>query len=232
MCGRFVLTSPLSVAMAPFKVVGPLPHQGPRYNIAPSQPIPVIRAAAHQPGRVEVAPMRWGMIPHWSKGPDPRYTMINARAETLADRPAYASSFRQRRGLVPADGYYEWQAPPAGRGRKQPYLITRPDGAVMLLAALWDAWRSPEDGVILSVSIITVAAAEAVRAIHDRMPAILSPAAAATWLDPVSPPPALARLLVPDRGALAARPVGLAVNKAGHDAPDCLDSPRALPGIL
>lgn len=227
MCGRFVLTSPLSDCQRHFRVNGPLPNYPPRYNIAPSQAIPVLRPAG-QEGE-DIVLMRWGLIPHWSKGPDARYSMINARAESVHERPAYAQAFRQRRALVPANGYYEWQPAAAGtgRGRKQPFLITRPDMTLFYMAALWDGWTPPPghpagDRPVLSVTLITAAATEQLRPVHGRMPVIIPVAAARDWLAPSTPPPQLADIMRAATDGFEIRPVSPAVNNAGHDAPDCI----------
>lgn len=235
MCGRFVLISPLTVCGEDFPLDGPLPNYPPRYNIAPTQAIPVLRPL--RAGVVGIALMRWGLIPRWSKGPDSRYSMINARAESVHERPAYAQAFRQRRALVPANGYYEWQAAAGGskRGAKQPFLIAKPKMALFYMAALWDAWTPPpghpaagEGRPLLSVTVVTTAATAQLRPIHDRMPVIVPAAAAQDWLAPSTPSARLAEMLRGAADDFEIRPVSPTVNNAGHDAPDCIAAPLLL----
>lgn len=138
MCGRYAITSPLEAIIAAFSLKGPRANLQPRYNAAPSQYLPVIRAS--RDGR-EMVPMRWGLVPSWSKGPDARFSMINARAETVASKPAYRGPFRHRRCLVPANGFFEWKR---GSSGKQPYFITLKSSEPFAFAGLWDHWTSPD----------------------------------------------------------------------------------------
>ncbi|MDX1485236.1 MAG: SOS response-associated peptidase, partial [Alphaproteobacteria bacterium] len=176
MCGRYAITSPLEAIIKAFAVTGARPNLQPRYNAAPSQELPVVRAGRE--GR-ELALMRWGLVPSWSKGPDSRYTMINARAETVASRPAYRGPFRNRRCLVPANGFYEWRA---GADGKQPYFITMKTGEPFAFAGLWDRWVSPDGDEMDSFTVIVTVANDCVRPIHDRMPVILEPESYDSWL--------------------------------------------------
>lgn len=224
MCGRFILTSPLSDVERLFTLAGPIPDFPARYNIAPSQPIPVLRrppGAAPGADQVEIVLMRWGLIPSWSKGPDARYSMINARAESLEERPAYRQAYRQRRALVPATGYYEWQIRPGSKA-KDPWLISLPDRSLFFFAALWENWRNSAGQEVLSVAIVTVDASADLRPIHDRMPAALDGAGGNLWLSPAAPR-ALTRLLTPPAvSPFQAVRVGRLVNDPTHDAPDCI----------
>lgn len=212
MCGRYSLTTPVEAVGRLFEVAE-RPNLPPRYNIAPSQQAPVVRADAAG-GRV-LAPMRWGLIPSWAKEAKIGYRMINARAETVAGKPAFRGAFRHRRCLVPADGFYEWRKLGA---TKQPYRITRADGAPFAFAGLWERWRAPDGAVIDSFTIITTVANETLRPIHERMPVILDPADFGAWLEAGG-----VGRLVPYAGAeLAAIPVSTRVNSPKNDDPACI----------
>lgn len=179
MCGRFFLDAELDELD---ELVGPFVEAdrlAPRYNIAPSQPIPVVREDAL--GNRQLKLLHWGLVPTWSKGPDPHYSMINARAETLAEKPAYRAAFRYRRCLIPASGFYEWH--PTGRGLKQPYVIRRADHAPLFMAGLWEHWMGADGSELESCSIVVTAANKVVAPVHERMPVILDPANYGIWLD-------------------------------------------------
>jgi putative SOS response-associated peptidase YedK len=169
MCGRFALKTP-SARVAELMHFDNTPAIAERYNIAPSQEVLAVREVA---GRREGCMMRWGLIPSWAKDPAIGNRMINARAESLDEKPSFRESFRHRRCLIPADGFYEWQAE-GGKGRsKQPYFIHRADGQIMALAGIWDNWISPDGEEVLSCAIITIDAGPDVSAIHSRMPTTL-----------------------------------------------------------
>jgi putative SOS response-associated peptidase YedK len=177
-CGRFELhSSPAVVALA-FGLPHP-PAISPRYNIAPTQDVPVIRAT--KGGARELSQMRWGLVPRWAKDPSVGVRMINARAETLADKPAFRNAFRWHRCLLPADGFYEWKRGPAGS--KQPFRIGMRDGAPLALAGLTERWLSPEGEVLDSCTIVTTAANGLIASLHERMPLILAPEDYSRWLD-------------------------------------------------
>ncbi len=215
------MTTPVEAVGRLFEVAE-RPNLPPRYNIAPSQEAPVVRADAAG-GRV-LAPMRWGLIPSWAKEAKIGYRMINARAETVAEKPAFRSALRHRRCLVPADGFYEWRK--LGTV-KQPYRITRADGAPFAFAGLWERWRAPDGGLIDSFTIITTAANELLRPIHDRMPVILDPADHGPWLDTdgVAPAEAARRLVACADAKLAAVAVSTRVNSPKNDDPACIAPP-------
>ncbi len=218
MCGRYSLTTPVEAVGRLFEVAE-RPNLPPRYNIAPSQEAPVVHSDAAG-GRV-LAPMRWGLIPSWAKEAKIGYRMINARAETVAEKPAFRSAFRHRRCLVPADGFYEWRR--LGTS-KQPYRITRADGAPFAFAGLWERWRAPDGATVDSFTIITTAANELLRPIHDRMPVILDPADHGPWLDTdgVAPAAAARRLVACADAELAAVAVSTRVNSPKNDDPACI----------
>jgi putative SOS response-associated peptidase YedK len=176
MCGRYSITTAPEAIRRLFKAVGALPNFPPRYNAAPTQDLPVVRLG--RDGSRELTLLRWGLIPSWADDPGSGYKMINARAATVAERPAFRTAFRRRRCLVPADGFYEWKPVDGG---KQPYRITMEDGAPFAMAGLWEWWRKGEQR-IESFTIIVTAANELCRQIHDRMPVILHPDAWDAWL--------------------------------------------------
>ena len=153
----------------------------PRYNIAPTQAVVTIRAAKKEAGR-EAALAKWGLIPSWAQDSKIGSNLINARAETIATKPAFRSAIKRRRCLIPTDGFYEWQAV-AGQKAKQPYHITVRDARVFAFAGLWEHWTSPAGEEIESCTIITTDANELMQQVHTRMPVILDPADYARWLD-------------------------------------------------
>ena len=223
MCGRFIQATAGAVLAARFQLAT-APDLVPRYNVAPGQPIGAICCAGD--GRREWVALRWGLVPAWAPEPKTAYRTINARAETAAEKPAYRQAFRRRRCLIPADGFYEWQA--AGKG-KQPYCIAPADGQPLAFAGLWERWE--RDGQALeSATILVTQANLLIASIHDRMPVILDPAAEARWLDPrVTDPAVLRPLLAPCPPArLRWWPVSPAVNWPGAEGPELL-APVTLP---
>jgi putative SOS response-associated peptidase YedK len=152
----------------------------PRYNIAPTQPVPVIRQHPKEPCR-ELSLLRWGLIPSWAKDPSVAVQMINARSETAATKPAFRDPLANRRCLIPADGFYEWQR----RGKaKQPYCFEVNDGELFAFAGLWDRWKDPNGNWVKTCSILTTTPNAVTSAVHDRMPVILEPDSYDLWLDP------------------------------------------------
>jgi putative SOS response-associated peptidase YedK len=220
-----------------------LPLFEPRYNIAPTQDILVVRAEA-KTGEREVALLRWGLIPVWAKDPHAGPPLINARGETVAEKSTFRHALRRRRCLIPADGFFEWQQTSGvtSRGKKQPYLIHRRDGGPLAFAGLWDSWISKaskqsrggpgsrEPLRIESCTIVTTAANATLAPLHDRMPVILSPGDYARWLDPaVREPAAVAELLAPSGDEeLVAEPVSTHVNRVANDDPECVAVQKAL----
>ena len=221
MCGRYSFTTPPEAMRRLFKVTGPLPNVPPRYNIAPTQDAPVVRQSKDG-GERELVMLRWGLVPSWSQGPDSGYSMINARAETVATKPAFRSAFRLRRCLVPADGFYEWRKV---TGAKQPYRITLKDGEPFALAGLWEHWTGPDGYVVQSFTIVVTEANELLRPIHDRMPVILHPADYPLWLgeEPESGV-GVGSLLKPfSAEAMVAYPVSKRVSNPRNDDPECIE---------
>ncbi len=217
MCGRYALR--ISVPdLARRLGVEPPADLAPRYNIAPTQPVPVLRAAD---GGRRLELMRWGLVPAWSKGPDGRYAMHNARLEGIAGKPAFRGPVRRRRCLVPADGWYEWQKLD---GRKQPWLLQRPGGTPFCFAGLWDRWERDGEG-LLSCAILTAPAAPAIAHLHDRMPVVAPDDAWEAWLDPAleSAYEALRLLAVEQPPEFETLAVSSHVNDARNDDPRCVE---------
>jgi putative SOS response-associated peptidase YedK len=212
MCGRFVAASPPDQIARYFDAQAPEALLEPSYNVAPTNDV---YAVLEDGTTRRVEALHWGLVPRWAKDPSVGNRMINARAETLATKNAYKSAFAKRRCIIPADGFYEWQKQP-GQKRKQPYYIHRPDGEPLAFAGLWEVWRSPDaDGEELhSCTIVTGEPNDKVRAVHDRMPVILPPAAWDSWLDPEEHDlDVLGKLLVPAPASLVElRPVSTEVN--------------------
>ncbi len=226
MCGRYSITTPVE-ALRQLFLFDELPNLAPRYNVAPTQEVPAVRLAraepdAEQSGKRELVMLRWGLLPFWAKDIKQGAKMINARAETVADKPAFRNAFKKRRCLIPADGFYEWRGK---KGDKQPYRIALADGGPFAFAGLWEAWTNPEDqSRIESCTIVVTEANARLRAIHDRMPVIIAPGDHAAWLDPQSDRAALESLLKPyPAEALTAVPVSKHVNKVANDDPACLE---------
>lgn len=219
MCGRYFLTTPGAVLAERF-ALEEAPELAPRFNIAPSQTVPIVRAAAN--GRRELARVRWGLVPFWAKEAAIGNRLINARAESVAEKPAFRDSFRKRRCLIPADGFYEWQTTSAG---KTPWLLRLRGGGVLAFAGLWSAWREPADGSTLETcAIVTTTPNELAAAVHDRMPVVLPVDAHAVWLDPEAAAPALAGLLRPlPAEAMEAFPVSKRVNSPANDDPALIE---------
>jgi putative SOS response-associated peptidase YedK len=236
-CGRYSLTSPGELVAEVFGL-GDFPELEPRYNIAPTQEAAVVRVLSERDarhldrpgdaGRRTLGLLRWGLIPSWADDPGIGNRIINSRAESAADKPAFRQSFERRRCLVATDGFYEWKPEDGG---KQPYRIHRADGRPFALAGLWDRWWQAPRQPVDSFTILTVDAAPGFAHIHDRMPAVLAPEAFDAWLDPNGHDrAALLALLRPHEEALEAYPVSKAVNDPANDLPECterlLEHPR------
>jgi putative SOS response-associated peptidase YedK len=235
-CGRFVQASSPELLVDRFgvdEVAAPV-HE-PSYNVAPRANVYAVRDRRGDGGgrRRYLSEMRWGLIPSWATDPKVGDRMINARAESLADKPAYERAFRRHRCLVPAEGFYEWQRRGA---RKQPMFIHRRDGEPMAFAGLWAAWRdgdAPDAEWMRSCTIVTTGANGIVAPLHDRMPVVLEERDWDRWLDPdAGDLDALARLLRPGSDdLLVAYPVGTAVNRADNDGPHLVERVEPQPSL-
>ncbi|WCB94173.1 hypothetical protein DSM104299_02902 [Baekduia alba] len=227
MCGRYSLATPAMSDMRGRFGLGESLELRQRFNIAPGDDVVTVTTTKDGEPRGEL--LRWGLVPFWAKDPKVGYKMINARAETVAEKPAFRDALKTHRCLVVADGFYEWQPRTAGvggsRSRKRPFHITRADGAPFAFAGLWASWHGAGDEALRTCTIITTDANDKLRDIHDRMPVMLpDQGAEEAWLEHGTPPELLQDLLVPLPGALTARrAVGPAVSDARHDEPDCLD---------
>jgi putative SOS response-associated peptidase YedK len=221
MCGRFALYSDPSILARRFDAAPPA-GLSPRYNVAPIQSVSILR---EEQGRRHFSMVRWGLIPHWAKAMDTGFSTINARAETVAEKPTFRDAFRRRRCLIPADGFYEWQPRPRVK-IKRPWFVALRERAPMAFAGLWESWNHPEGGTVESCTIIVTDANELMHGIHERMPAILGPWDWDAWLDPEARDARrLLDLLRPyPHAEMMAWPVSLAVNDPKHDAEDCLES--------
>jgi putative SOS response-associated peptidase YedK len=222
MCSRYSLTSPPEAVRATFRVTTPMVFP-PRYNIAPTQPVTIVRVG-HDGGH-ELALVRWGLIPSWVKDPGRMSTLINARAETAAEKPAFRGAMRHRRCLVPADTFYEWTGK---AGAKRPYLIRPRGGGLMGLAGLWDHWLGADGSEIETMAILTVAANREVGSLHDRMPAIVPPVLFDQWLDARTVmAEAAAEMLVPATdGSLEVFEVSRLLNNWRNDVPEVQEPVR------
>jgi putative SOS response-associated peptidase YedK len=237
MCGRFVSSSPPDELAAYFGVdqvaetVLDPEHPGPNYNVAPTQDVLGI---VEDDDQRHMDAFFWGLIPSWAKEAKIGSRMINARAETLAEKNAFKSSFAKRRCIVPADGFYEWKALDGGgkKARKQPMFITSRSGAPLAFAGLWSVWRGPDKDQepLRSLTIVTTSANGTMAPIHDRMPVILPEGAWAEWLDrDVDDLPRLSKLLVPAADdLLAVRPVSTEVNNVRNNGLHLVDEVEEL----
>jgi putative SOS response-associated peptidase YedK len=221
MCGRFALYSDPFTLARRFEADAP-PELSPRYTVAPSQNIPIVR---YEGEKRRFALARWGLIPHWAKDMKIGYSMINARAETVSSKPAFRNAFRHRRCLIPADGFYEWQVIP-GSKIKHPWFIVLADREPMAFAGLWERWGSPEGEELESCSIIVTEANEIMRPIHDRMPVILAPDDWSVWLEPEAKDAGVLQGLLKPYSAegMAAWPVTTKVNSPRNDSLECMEA--------
>lgn len=229
MCGRVTQTDPSRVVRE-LSITGKVPVLGePRFNIAPSELVPVVRVFSQSEGR-RLDLLRWGLVPSWAKDASIGNKLINARVESAAEKPAFRDAFNARRCLVVVDGFYEWQR----QGRtKQPFHIKSRSGELLVMAGLWDRWMSPDGEIVETFTIVTKPSEERVKDIHDRMPAILSKENQNEWLAPgLREPSSLRGLLANPSPSLVATPVGTKVNKADYDAPDCIEPVQVQPGLF
>jgi putative SOS response-associated peptidase YedK len=212
MCGRFVITSPPAALRQVFGYIEQ-PNFPPRHNIAPTQPIPVVMV---ENGVRHFRLMRWGLLPAWVKDPRKFSLLINARAETVQDKPAFRNAIRRRRCLIPADGYYEWQA---AEKRKRPYFIHRRDGQPIGLAGLAETWVGPNGEELDTVAIVTAAASPNLAALHHRVPVTIAPGDFASWLDcsDDNADAVMALLIPPREGEFVWHEVSTRVNRVAND---------------
>ncbi len=218
MCGRFSLISDLSALQLRFDFENPVTDYAPRFNIAPTQNVLTVR---WEDGHNVAEHMRWGLIPSWAKDMSIGNRAINARAETLAERPMFYTPLRRRRCLILADGFYEWLR--QGKAR-QPMRILLTTGEPFAFAGLWESWTNPEGEAIHSCTIITTTPNDVMRPIHDRMPVILLPEHEDAWLDhSMQDASVLSELLIPyPPDTMEAYPVATLVNSPANDTPDVI----------
>jgi putative SOS response-associated peptidase YedK len=217
-CGRYTLATPSPADLRARFPIGESVEIRPRYNVAPGDEVLAVTTDKEGAPRGEL--LRWGFVPTWAKRPDSGLKMINARVETVAERPAFRRAFERFRCLIVADGFYEWRREPIG---KQPFHITRSDGRAFAFAGLWSIWYDGSGDRLRSCTILTTAPNATVAPLHDRMPVILGRHHEAEWLDPSTRPHRLYELLAGlDDCETAVRAVGPAVNDARYDGPECL----------
>ncbi len=214
MCGRYALTLPPDAVRQLFGYPQQ-PNFPPRYNIAPTQPVPVVVA---REGERAFMLMRWGFIPGFVKDIKAFPLVINVRGETIREKPSFRAAFTRRRCLMPADGFYEWQR---SGGQNRAYLFRRPDRGVFAFAAIWETWHSPDGSEIDTVALVNGPANGVMSAIHERCPVIVTPQAFDLWLDPATTPDEAETLLrPPPDDLLEIVPIGSAVNKVANDGPE------------
>jgi putative SOS response-associated peptidase YedK len=228
-CGRFTLnTSPPSIAE--HFGLDTTPDLGPRFNVAPGQDLATVSVSGEE-RRSVLSSRRWGLVPTWAKDRKIGNRLINARAETVAEKPSFRSALRRRRCLVPADGFYEWAGT---KGSKQPYFIGLEGRALFGFAGLWERWTDPEGEMLESCTLLTTNATEHLSALHARMPVIVDPVDYELWMDPDVNEPDLVSPVI-DRnlgGALDFYPISEYVNDVRHDDPRCLEATADQPSIF
>lgn len=231
MCGRFAASSSVEDLVEFFEideVVEPLP--APSYNVAPTSPIAAVLAQVGESrAQRRLAALRWGLVPSWAKDPDHGARLINARVETVAEKPSFRAALARRRCLIPADGYFEWRArtPALGKPVKQPYFIAPRNGQPLAMAGLYEYWRGPDGSWLVTAAIITTEATDELGLVHDRMPMVVPPQNWDTWLDPEVRGP-VTELLTAPTAEVWFHPVSQAVNRVANDGPQLLE-PIELP---
>jgi putative SOS response-associated peptidase YedK len=222
MCGRYGFGNPARIATLPF--AAPLPVFPARFNVTPSSEVPLVRHTSR--GRDAVL-AKWGLVPHWASDPAIGHRLANARGDSVADKPSFRDAFRERRGLMPADLFYEWQVI-AGQKARQPWCLRLPEAAPFAFGALWERWRpqTPSDATgqtpLVTCTIITTEPNASVAPIHDRMPLIIAPADYDEWLDPATRPARALSLVRPFASMLDVWRVSAHVNSPQHDDPECI----------
>lgn len=219
MCGRYRLSRRKQIIEEHFDSVSGEEDWSPRYNVAPTQPVPIIRQHPKEPRR-EMSLVRWGLIPWWAKDASGAARMINARSETAATLPAFRDALKSRRCIVPADGFYEWLR--AGK-TKQPFCFEVNDGELFAFAGLWERWKDADGKALETCSILTTTPNVVTSTVHDRMPVILSPDSYDMWLDPgFADAAAVSELLKPyDARLMRSYPVSARVNSVANDDVEC-----------
>jgi putative SOS response-associated peptidase YedK len=220
MCGRYVITFSPEAIRALFRYLEQ-PDFPARYNVAPTQPVPIVRMAQ---GARSFALVRWGLIPAWVKDPRNFTLLINARGETVGDKPAFRNAMRRRRCLFPADGFYEWQA---GGERKRPYFIRPRAGGPIAFAGLWETWTGPNGEEVETACIVTTSANRTLVPIHDRMPVVITPEAFDLWLDCAHVEAATAAALIAPapENRFEAYEISTAVNRTANDSASLIEPP-------
>jgi putative SOS response-associated peptidase YedK len=218
MCGRYTVTSTPEAIRALFGY-SEQPNFPPRYNVAPTQPIAVVRLID---GKRQFALMRWGLLPSWVKDPKNFTLLINARGESLTEKPAFRAAMKRRRCLIPADGFYEWKATGA---RKQPHYVRAKSHGPLAFAGLWESWTGPNGEELETAAIVTTRANETLKSLHERMPVIVPPDAFDVWLDcaNVDAETASALIAPAPEGLLEAYEVSTAVNRTANDNPKLVE---------
>ncbi|MGA8650641.1 MAG: SOS response-associated peptidase [Xanthobacteraceae bacterium] len=216
MCARYVITSPADAVRALFGYAE-LPNFPPRYNVAPTQPIPIVRL---DEGKRSYALVRWGFLPAWVKDPRTFSLLVNARGESVLDKPAFRNAMRRRRCLIPADGFYEW----SDTSPRRPYFVRPRAGGPIAFAGLWETWTGPNGEEVDTAAIVTTKSNRSLAAIHDRMPVIVPPDAFNLWLDCAAVDATTAAALIAPAAdtLLECYEVSNAVNRAANDAPELI----------
>lgn len=226
MCGRYLITTEPEAIRALFGYRD-LPNFPPRYNVAPTQPVPIVRIVE---GERRFALVRWGLIPPWVKDPRTFALVFNARGESVNEKPAFRNAMKRRRCLFPADGFYEWRV--EGRGRR-PFFVRPTGGGPMAFAGLWETWMGPNGEEMETAAIVTTRANRALSSVHERMPVVVPPEAFDMWLDCVNVDALTATALIAPapEDALEAYEVSSAVNRVANDSPDLIvPVPAAIAG--
>jgi putative SOS response-associated peptidase YedK len=218
-CGRYRLSRRKQLVEEQFDTTDWQDDWSPRFNVAPTQPVPVIRQHPKEPVR-QLSLMKWGLIPHWAKDASIASSTINAKSETAATKPAFRDPLKFRRCLIPADGFYEWKRNGASR---QPFCFEVSDGGLFAFAGLWDGWRNPEGQWIKTCSILTTVPNAVTATVHDRMPVILHPDSYDLWLNPgTSDVQVVSDLLKPyDARLMRCYPVSTRINHVANDDEEC-----------
>lgn len=229
MCGRYTIAAPSEAIRRMFGFRNPLPNLPARYNVAPTQDVPVVRLEG---GERKLVMLRWGLVPAWSKEMASSAPLINARGESVADKPSFRTAFRLRRCLVPVDGFYEWKA--MGKGPKQPAHIHLKQGGLFALAGLWENWKAPDGTIVESMALVTTSANATLQPVHDRMPVIVPPDKFNVWLDVerFGPKEAGSLIAPAPNDLLAFDWVSTRVNQVANDDPGLITpvTPAAPPG--